>query len=438
MYNSPNIRALDMVFPYVEGHREFDGTTHHIYPQSITRLIGSNNDRAYYVLGYTDLSLPGNPYCITIILRDKYGIFKVPLMDYDRFDDILGNLLDDEHSITGDAINNFFGSTTTISCVKPQLTTTLLGNLNEVPEKRYEPLFMASSNNTPPPPQDLKPVKPFSFKFEMPTRKFETGRNNKIFNEEEIYEDYSGHRYLETEKIRQYLLRENAIPDVRFLPNVNEKVDFCLLTDEEFRKLENKFDTIKRNKVGVVPYTTIGTTSYITNADYGSYIDANRHIGENNSSGTFNVYKDPNGIHPLTNKELEFLKNHYACNLVYKKEEEKEEKQESNSDIEKIAIIKKIDERTGKKVIDKVVIFNKYGEVDIQDYNKIEHLRLINKHLESNNINPQTGIKEAMQRNLITIVNKEDKISMNDLGKEIVEANARKANTNTYENIKRR
>ena len=52
--------------------------------------------------------------------------------------------------------------------------------------------------------------------------------------------------------------------------------------------------------------------------------------------------------------------------------------------IKRVAIIKGTNPENGKKEIERVVIFYDNGSVEVQDYDRVEHLRLVAEFLNSN------------------------------------------------------
>jgi hypothetical protein len=91
--------------------------------------------------------------------------------------------------------------------------------------------------------------------------------------------------------------------------------------------------------------------------------------------------------------------------------------------IKRIAIIKGFNEEKGKQEIERIVIFYDNGSVDVQEYNRIEHLRLVANFLNSNGMDIlDDGLRNGMRAELISIVNREDQIAMDSLNHDILEA----------------
>ncbi len=91
--------------------------------------------------------------------------------------------------------------------------------------------------------------------------------------------------------------------------------------------------------------------------------------------------------------------------------------------IKRIAIIKGFNQETEKEEIEKIVIFYENGSVEVQDYNRLEHLRLIANYLFENGIDLlDDGLRKGMSSNLISIVNHEDELAMEALNNDISNA----------------
>ena len=91
--------------------------------------------------------------------------------------------------------------------------------------------------------------------------------------------------------------------------------------------------------------------------------------------------------------------------------------------IKRIAIIKGYNEETGKQEIERIVIFNVDGSVEVQNYSRLEHLRLINQFLKSNDYYVfEDGLKKGIRAGIVSIVNREDEIAMSDLENDVLEA----------------
>ena len=97
--------------------------------------------------------------------------------------------------------------------------------------------------------------------------------------------------------------------------------------------------------------------------------------------------------------------------------------------IKRVAIIKGTNPESGKKEIERVVIFYDNGSVEVQDYDRVEHLRLVANFLNNHGLDIlNDGLVEGMRNGLISVVSREDEIAMQALNSDVLEARLLDAN----------